>query len=42
MGFGLLITHFGTHSFLASSLAGALAVGCVLISLRLRPAKDAH
>lgn len=42
MGFGLLITHFGTHSYLASSIAGALAVACVLISLRLRPAKDAH
>jgi len=42
MGFGLLVSHFGTHSYLASSVAGILAVGCVLVSLRLRPAKDVH
>ena len=42
MGFGLLVSHFGTHSFLASSIAGLLAVACVLVSLRLRPPKEAH
>ena len=42
MGFGWLVAHFGTLSFLASAVAGVLAVACVLISLRLRPPKDAH
>jgi MFS transporter, PPP family, 3-phenylpropionic acid transporter len=42
MGFGLLVAHFGTHSFLASSIAGLLAIACVLVSLHLRPPKDAH
>ncbi len=42
MGFGLLAGHFGTQSFFASSIAGGLAVVCVLVSLRLRPAKDTH
>jgi PPP family 3-phenylpropionic acid transporter len=42
MGFGILVSHFGTHSFFASSIAGVLAVVCVLVSLRLRPAKQAH
>ena len=42
MGFGLLVTHFGTHSFLASAVSALLAMVCVLVSLRLRPPKDAR
>ncbi|WP_375451947.1 MFS transporter [uncultured Devosia sp.] len=42
MGFGLLVSHFGTRSFLACSIAGALAMACVLGSLALRSPKEAH
>lgn len=42
IGFGWLVAHFGMVSFLACSIFGAIAVGCVLVSLSLRPAKEAR
>ncbi|HTN60136.1 MAG TPA: hypothetical protein VL147_01120, partial [Devosia sp.] len=42
MGFGLLVNAFGTYSYFVTSFAGALAVLCVLVSLHLKPPKDAH
>lgn len=38
--FGLLAMHLGSMAFLASSGVAALAIVCVLVSLRLRPPKS--
>lgn len=38
--FGLLVANFGTYAFLFSTVTSLLAVGCVLLSLKLRPAKS--
>jgi PPP family 3-phenylpropionic acid transporter len=40
--FGVLVEHFGSHAFFYSTVTSAAAVVCVLVSLRLRPPKDAH
>lgn len=42
MAFGGLVSQFGALSFLAAALSAALAVACVLVSLALRPPKQAH
>jgi MFS transporter, PPP family, 3-phenylpropionic acid transporter len=42
LGFGWLVAQFGIASFFSASIFGALAIVCVLVSLSLRPAKDAH
>nr|WP_314258850.1 MFS transporter [uncultured Devosia sp.] len=39
--FGVLVEHFGTHAFFMSTVTTSLAIGCVLLSLKLRPPKDA-
>ena len=39
--FGWLVVHFGSYAFLASSVLAVLGIGCVLVSLRIRPPKDA-
>src|SRR5690606_10887553 len=39
--FGVLMEHFGTYAFFYSTLTSLLALGCVLLSLKLRPPKDA-
>jgi len=40
--FGVLVEFFGTAAFFYSTVTALLAVGCVLVSLRLRPPKDAQ
>ncbi|MHA6690147.1 MFS transporter [Devosia sp. A449] len=40
--FGWLVVHFGSAAFLASAVVAVLGVVCVLVSLRIRPPKDAH
>jgi len=40
-GFGWLVVHLGSYAFFASSVLAVLAIVCVLISLRIRPPKDA-
>lgn len=42
MGFGWLVSRFGASSFLAASGFAALGLICVLLSLKLRPPKDAR
>lgn len=37
--FGVLVEFFGAHAFFYSTVTSLLAVGCVLLSLRLRPPK---
>jgi len=39
--FGVLVEFFGPYAFFYSTLTSLLALGCVLLSLRLRPPKDA-
>jgi PPP family 3-phenylpropionic acid transporter len=38
--FGWLVAPFGAYAFFAAALLGLVGAGCVLLSLRLRPAKD--
>ena len=40
-GFGWLVVRFGSYAFFASSVVAVLAIICVLVSLRIRPPKDA-
>ena len=40
-GFGLLVEHFGSYAFFASAVVAVVAIVCVLVSLRIRPPKDA-
>lgn len=40
-GFGWLVVQFGSYAFLASSVLAVLGIICVLVSLRIRPPKDA-
>ena len=40
--FGWLVVHFGAASFFASTVLSFVGMACVLISLRIRPPKDAH
>ncbi|MBU1304044.1 MAG: MFS transporter [Alphaproteobacteria bacterium] len=40
--FGLLVVHFGAASYFVSSLLAVVGAGCVLVSLRIRPPKDAR
>ncbi|HEY8574736.1 MAG TPA: MFS transporter [Devosia sp.] len=39
--FGILVEHFGTHAFFYSTATASIAIVCVLVSLRLKPPKDA-
>ena len=41
-GFGWLVVRFDSYAFFASTVVAVLAIICVLVSLRLRPPKDAH
>lgn len=40
--FGVLVEYFGSYAFFYSTITALLAVVCVLVSLRIRPPKDAH
>jgi len=40
--FGVLVEHFGPHAFFYSTVTATAAIVCVVISLRIRPPKDAH
>lgn len=40
--FGVLYQHFGAHAFFYSTVTALIAVGCVLLSLRLRPPREAR
>lgn len=40
--FGVLYQHFGAHAFFYSTVTALVAVGCVLLSLRLRPPREAR
>lgn len=40
--FGVLVENFGSHAFFYSTVTASAAVVCVLVSLRLKPPKDAH
>ena len=40
--FGWLVVHFGAASFFLSTALSLVAMACVLVSLRLKPPKDAH
>jgi MFS transporter, PPP family, 3-phenylpropionic acid transporter len=40
--FGVLVEFFGSAAFFYSTVTALLAVGCVVLSLRLRPPKDAQ
>ncbi len=39
IGFGILVELFGPHAFFYSTVTSLLAIGCVLLSLKLRPPK---
>lgn len=39
--FGVLVEYFGTQAFFYSTVTASAAVVCVLVSLRLKPPKDA-
>ena len=39
--FGILVAHFGGAAFFASSLFSVVGIACVLVSLKLKPPKDA-
>ena len=39
--FGWLVVHFGSYAFFASTVMAMLGIGCVMVSLKLRPPKDA-
>jgi len=39
--FGWLVEWFGSYAFLSSTVTCLIAIGCVLVSLKLRPPKDA-
>jgi PPP family 3-phenylpropionic acid transporter len=40
--FGVLVEHFGSFAFLYSTVTALLAIVCVLVSLRMRPPRDAR
>ena len=40
--FGILFEHFGSYAFFYSTITASAAIGCVLVSLRLKPPKDAQ
>lgn len=40
--FGVLVEHFGSYAFFYSTVTALLAIGCLVVSLRLRPPKDAR
>ncbi|MGV8854114.1 MAG: MFS transporter [Devosia sp.] len=40
-GFGWLVERFDSYAFFASAVVAVVAIVCVLISLRIRPPKDA-
>ena len=40
--FGVLVEHFGSHAFFYSTFTALIAIGCVMVSLYLKPPKDAR
>ncbi|MET3924845.1 MFS transporter [Devosia sp. 2618] len=38
--FGWLVMHYGSASFFVTSILSVVAIGCVLLSLKLQPPKD--
>jgi PPP family 3-phenylpropionic acid transporter len=40
--FGILVEHFGSYAFFYSTVTASAAIACVLISLRLKPPRDAQ
>jgi PPP family 3-phenylpropionic acid transporter len=40
--FGVLVEHFGSYAFFYSTITASAAIVCVLVSLRIRPPKEAH
>jgi PPP family 3-phenylpropionic acid transporter len=40
--FGYLVEHFGSYAFFYSTVTSLLAIVCVLVSLRLKPPKEAR
>lgn len=40
--FGWLVTYFGSAAFFGATIMAAVAIACILVSLRIRPPKDAH
>lgn len=40
--FGVLVEHFGANAFFYSTVTASAAIACVLISLRLKPPKEAR
>ena len=40
--FGVLVEHFGSHAFFYSTVTASAAIVCVLVSLRLKPPRDAR
>ena len=40
--FGVLVEHFGSYAFFYSTVTALLAIVCVLVSLRIRPPKEAR
>ena len=40
--FGVLVEHFGSYAFFYSTITALLAIVCVLVSLRIRPPKEAR
>lgn len=40
--FGVLVEYFGPYAFFYSTVTSLAAVACVLVSLRLKPPKEAH
>ena len=40
--FGVLVEHFGSYAFFYSTVTALLAIACVLVSLKLKPPKEAR
>ena len=40
--FGVLVEFFGSYAFFYSTITSLLAIACVLVSLRIRPPRDAR
>lgn len=40
--FGVLVEHFGSYAFFYSTVTALMAIVCILVSLRLRPPKEAR
>jgi PPP family 3-phenylpropionic acid transporter len=40
--FGVLVEFFGASAFFYSTITSLIAIACVLVSLRIRPPRDAR